>query len=239
MDATNSYKRYIRGLRAGVPIGLGYVSVSFSFGILAVAMGFSPWQAIVISMVTLTSAGQLSGIQTMVQPGQYMSMLISQLTINVRYSFMSVSLSQKTDRRFGRLWRMLLGFFVTDEIFAVAATEKEVSRSFFFGLSTLPYVGWAAGTTLGALLGNILPEVLMNALCIAIYAMFVAIVVPQAKAKKPLFLIVGTSVALSALFYYTPYLSQLSSGLAISICAIASAVLGALLFPVKEEADCE
>ena len=228
-------KQYLRGVKAGIPIGLGYVSVSFSFGILAVAMGFLPWQAILISMVTVTSAGQLSGIHTMASPGHYMSMLISQCTINVRYSFMSVSLSQKTDSKFSKLWRAILGFFMTDEIFAVANTEKEVSRSYFFGLSTLPYVGWALGTTFGALLGNVLPEIVMNALCIAIYAMFVAIVIPTAKNEKPLLLVVLCAAVLSAVFYYAPYLKALPSGLSISICAVACAVFGALLFPIKEE----
>ncbi len=228
---------YLRGVRAGVPIGLGYFPVSFSFGIMAVSMGLHAWQAIVISMTTLTSAGQLSGIHTMMLPAAYMEMLISQLTINVRYSFMSVSLSQKTDEKFRGIFRFLLGFFMTDEIFAVASTEKKVTRIYFLGLATMPFLGWTLGTTCGALLGNILPQIVMNALCIAIYAMFVAIVVPQIKMEKTLLAVVGLSVLLSAAFYYLPYLNKLSSGLAISICAIVSAVFGALLFPKTGEEE--
>lgn len=228
---------YFRGVKAGIPIGLGYLSVSFSFGIMAVSMGFHLWQAVLISMTTLTSAGQLSGIQTMMLPGQYAEMLISQMTINVRYSFMSIALSQKTDEKFKGIWRLLFGFFMTDEIFAVASTEKTVTRSFFLGLSTTPYFGWALGTLLGALLGNILPAMLMNALCIAIYAMFVAIVVPQTKAEKPLLLIVGISILLSSAFTYLPYLKEVSAGLAISICAIAAAVFGAVCFPKKQDEE--
>ncbi len=230
-------RSYLRGVRAGVPIGLGYFPVSFSFGILAVSLGFYPWQAILISMITLTSAGQLSGIHTMLLPGAYLEMLFSQLTINVRYSFMSVSLSQKTDEKFRGIFRFLLGFFMTDEIFAVASMEKTVRRSFFFGLSLMPFLGWTLGTTAGALLGNVLPEIVMNALCIAIYAMFVAIVVPQTKLEKPLLLVVGAAILLSSAFYYLPFLRSISSGLAISICAIASAVLGALLFPKTREEE--
>ncbi len=231
----NALKTYARGVKAGIPIGLGYLSVSFSFGIMAVSMGFHLWQAVIISMTTLTSAGQLSGIQTMMLPGQYLEMLISQLTINVRYSFMSVSLSQKTDEKFCGIYRLLFGFFMTDEIFAVASTEKSVSRSFFFGLVTTPYFGWTFGTLLGALLGNVLPQMVMNALCIAIYAMFVAIIVPQVKEEHPLLIVVGVSVLLSVAFTYLPYLKEISSGLSISICAIAAAVLGALLFPKRED----
>lgn len=225
---------YFRGLRYGIPIGLGYLSVSFTFGIMAVSYGLHWWQAVVISMLTVTSAGQFAGIGIMMNPGQYIEMLVSQLTINVRYSFMSISLSQKTDSKFKGLYRWLLGFFMTDEIFAVASTEKSVKRSFFAGLATLPYFGWALGTLVGALLGNILPQRLMSALGLAIYGMFVAIVVPEMKHKKTVSIVVVFAIIFSCLFTYVPLLSRVSSGLSISICAIAAAILGAVLFPVKE-----
>lgn len=227
----NSYKR---GLRYGIPIGLGYLSVSFTFGIMAVSYGLSWWQAVLISMLTVTSAGQFAGIGVMLHPGQYIEMLISQLTINVRYSFMSISLSQKVDGKFKGLYRWLLGFFMTDEIFAVASTEEKVSRSFFAGLATLPYLGWTLGTLVGALLGNVLPHRLMSALSLAIYGMFVAIVVPEMKRRKTVLVVVIVAIILSCLFYYVPLLQQVSSGLAISICAILAAALGAIMFPVKE-----
>jgi predicted branched-subunit amino acid permease len=163
-----------------------------------------------------------------------MEMLVSQLTINVRYSFMSICLSQKTDAKFKGIYRLLLGFFMTDEIFAVASTEKSVSRSFFLGLAAAPYIGWTCGTLLGALLGDVLPERVMGALCLAIYAMFVAIIVPQIRAEKTLGLVVGVSVLLSAAFYYLPILKNISSGLAVTVCAIAAAVLGAIFFPKKD-----
>ena len=148
-------KEYLRGLRAGIPIALGYLSVSFTFGIIAVKNGFTWWEALVISMTCVTSAGQFSGIKTMLMPGQYLDMIISQLTINVRYSFMSISLSQKVNERFKGVWRWLFGFMMTDEVFAVAVSEKSVSRSFMAGLISLPYIGWSLGTLLGAILGNV------------------------------------------------------------------------------------
>ncbi len=226
---------YMRGLRFGIPIGLGYLSVSFTFGIMAVSYGLSWWQAVLISMTTVTSAGQFAGIGVMLNPGQYIEMLVSQLTINVRYSFMSVSLSQKVDGRFGGIYRWLLGFMMTDEIFAVASSEETVTRSFFAGLSTLPYLGWTVGTLIGALLGNILPHRLMSALSLAIYGMFVAIVVPQMRTRKTVMFVVIMAIVLSCLFYYVPFLSHISTGLSVSICAISAAVLGAVMFPVKEE----
>lgn len=227
---------FSRGLKAGLPIGLGYFSVSVSFGILAVSYGFTWWQAVLISALTVTSAGQFAGITAMCQPGQYFAMLISQLTINIRYSMMGVSLSQKVDGKFGKAARWILGFFITDEIFAVAAAEKELTRSFMAGLAVLPHVGWTLGTLAGGLLGNVLPERLMNALCIALYGMFIAIVVPVAKREKPVLMVVLLAMALSCGFTYLPVLKDISAGIAVSACAVLAAAVGAAVFPVKEAA---
>jgi len=230
-------RSFLRGLRAGVPIGLGYLSVSFSFGIMAVASGFTWWQALLISMTTLTSAGQLAGIGVMAVPGQYVSMLISQLTINIRYSFMSLSLAQKTAPSFRGIKRWLLGFFMTDEIFAVASAQEQVHTAFFGGLSVAPYVGWTVGTLLGGLLGNVLPQSVMDALCLAMYGMFVAIIVPRAKCSKAVAIVAAGAAALHGVFYYVPLLKAIPSGIAISLCAIAAAVAGAYFFPLREEQE--
>ena len=233
MKSDNAFRR---GFQAGIPIGFGYFSVSISFGILAVSYGFAWWQAVLISMLTVTSAGQFAGINTMVHPGQYIAMLVSQLTINVRYSMMSVSLSQKVDKGFGKLWRWLFGFFITDEIFAVAAAEKSVTKPFMSGLAIAPYIGWTLGTLTGALVGNILPQRLMNALCIALYGMFVAIVTPVAKKEKPVLLVVVIAAALSCLFTFLPGLNAIPSGITVSLCAIAAAAAVAVISPIKEDA---
>lgn len=230
-------KQFLRGLRSGVSVGLGYLSVSFTFGIMAISCGLYPWQALLISMTTLTSAGQLAGINVMASLGSYVEMLVSQLTINVRYSFMSVSLSQKTDKKFGTLSRALLGFFMTDEIFAVASGEKEVTRSFFAGLAVMPYLGWTGGTLLGAYIGDILPGDVMSALCLAIYGMFIAIVVPAAKKEKPILLLIAIAAALSCAFEYLPVLSAVPAGLAVSVVSVVAAVIGAWAFPVGGECD--
>lgn len=225
---------FMKGLKGGIPIGLGYLSVSFTFGIFTVSQGFAWWQAVLISLATVTSAGQLAGVGVMARGGSIGEMLVSQLTINLRYSFMSVSLAQKTRDEFSGIKRWLLGFFMTDEIFATASGEKEVGSVYFSGLAVMPYLGWGLGTLLGSLMGNVLPQSLMNALCIAIYGMFVAIVAPVAKSNMKVLAVVGIAVALSLAFYYLPLLKDLSDGLAISICAVAAALVGAMLFPIKE-----
>lgn len=230
-------KNYKRGLTAGIPIAIGYLSVAFTFGIMAVSYGLTWWQALLISMTTLTSAGQFAGIGIMIHPGQYIQMLISQITINIRYSFMSISIGQKAESRLSGIWRWLLGFFITDEIFAVAVQEKSLKRSFFAGLATLPYVGWALGTLLGALIGSILPHRLMSALSLAIYGMFIAIVVPDMKTSKPVALVVLSAMILSCLFYYVPVLSGISSGITITLVSVSAAVIGAIVFPVPVEPE--
>lgn len=230
-------KEFLRGLKAGFPIGLGYLSVSITFGIMAISAGLHWWQVLLISMLTLTSAGQVASLSVIVNPGRYLELLISQSTINVRYCFMSIALSQKTDSKFKGIYKWLLGFFITDEIFAVAMTQKKVSRSFFLGLGVLPYVGWALGTFVGAILGGILPESVMIALGLAIYGMFIAIIVPPMKEDKTIIVAVVISILFSCSFYYIPYLNQVPTGITISICAVVAALICAFLFPLKEEVE--
>ena len=226
---------YKRGLVAGIPIGLGYLSVSFTFGIIAISYGLNVWEATLISMTNVTSAGQFAGIQTMMLPGRYLEMLISQMTINARYSFMSIALSQKLDERFKGIWRWILGFFVTDEIFAVAVSEEKVSRSFFAGLATLPYLGWSIGTALGAIMGNVLPQRVLSALGLALYGMFVAIVVPVMKTERAVILAVVIAAAISCAFTFIPLLSGVSTGLVVTIAAIISAAVVSIIKPVEDE----
>ena len=173
------------GVRDGLPIGLGYLSVSFTFGILAVSKGLSWIQAGLISLLNITSAGQVAGLGIMTTAGGILAMIISQIVINLRYSLMGISLSQKADKSMTPLLRILLAYGITDEIFGVAVSKKyEFGARYFFGLTVLPVLGWVAGTVIGALLGQIFPPFLTNALAIGIYGMFVSIVMPKAKHDK-------------------------------------------------------
>ncbi len=233
------HETFLMGVRAGIPIGLGYLSISFTFGIMAVSYGLYWWQAVLISMLCVTSAGQLAGITVMLSPAHYIEMLISQITINIRYSFMSISLSQKVDSSIRGIFRWLLSFMITDEIFAVAITQKEVSRSFFLGLMTIPYLGWTLGTLSGSLLGSVLPDSLMSAMNIAIYGMFVAIIVPEMKKSRPIVFVVALSSIMSILFTYVPIFKKIPAGLSVSICAIGSALFATLFFPMDDTGEAE
>ncbi|MFY9175240.1 MAG: AzlC family ABC transporter permease [Peptococcia bacterium] len=237
MDSKNkSLNSYAIGLRDGIPIGLGYLSVSFTFGMMAVNMGLPVWAAVLISMTNLTSAGQFAGLGLIVASATYFEMILTQMVINLRYALMSLSISQKADKTFNILHRFLISFGVTDEIFAVATGKpSEIGRRYMYGLITAPYIGWALGTFLGAAASIILPATLRSALNIAIYGMFIAIIVPPAKHSRPVLLVLLLAVALSFAIRYIPVLQNLSSGFVIIICAIVASALGAILFPLKEE----
>ncbi len=227
---------FLQGIRHGIPIALGYLSVSFAFGIQAVAGGLSPLQAVLISMMNVTSAGQLAGLNLMLQGGSLMQMALSQLTINLRYALMSLSLSQRLDGSMTTLHRMLFAFCNTDEIFAVASSQPgKVGKWYLYGLMLTPYFGWALGTWLGAAAGTLLPQFVRTALGIAIYGMFIAIVVPPVREKRAVAVVVALAAGLSLCIRYIPALSFIGSGYAIILCAVIAAGVGAALFPVEEE----
>ena len=225
-----------RGIRHGIPIALGYLSVSFAFGMKAVGDGLTVIQAVLISMTNLTSAGQVAALPLMTGGAALTEMALTQLTINLRYALMSLSLSRKLDKTMGTLQRMIFSFANTDEIFAVASSQPgKVGKAYLYGLMITPWIGWSLGTFLGAAAGTLLPEFVRNALGIAIYGMFLAIILPPARAQKPVRAVVMMAVALSLCFRYIPGLNTVSSGFAIIICAVAAAAAGAALYPVKEE----
>ena len=229
-------KDYKEGFLLGIPIGVGYFCVSFAFGMMVKNVALPTWIAFLISATNLTSAGQFAGLNLIVQQAAYVEILMTTLIINLRYAIMSMSLSQKVEEGMGILKRLIMAFGVTDEIFAVSVTRKtDVTLPYFLGIVTPSFIGWTAGTTCGAAFSSILPTMFADAMNIALYGMFVAIVAPKAKESLPLICVVGISIALSCLFFFLPSLSIVSEGLAVCICAIVAAVIGALVFPVKEE----
>lgn len=229
----NSFKK---GVIDGLPICFGYFAVSFAFGISAVQGGLSWLEALLISAFNLTSAGQLAGVGVIIGSGSLIEMAVSQLVINSRYSLMSVSLSQKLSDSVSLLDRFLISFGNTDEIFAVSISNKgTVGKRYMYGLILTPYFGWSLGTLLGAVLGNILPSIVISSLGLAIYGMFVAIVVPVVKKEKATLLCVLGAILLSCLFKYLPLLSVIPSGFVIIICAVIPSLIFAFAAPIKTE----
>ena len=225
---------YKKGLKDGIPIALGYLSVSFAFGVTAVSLGVPEFIALIISMTNLTSAGQLAGVVIIASLGTVAEIILTQLVINARYFLMSLTLTQKLDKKFTLLDRLLCSIGITDEIFAVAVmNDKPVTRNYLLGLMTLPYLGWSCGTLLGAVLGGILPQIIVNALNIALYAMFIAIVVPTAMQNKKVIPVVIISVALSCAFTFIPVLNNVNSGIVYVVSALIASIIGALVFPIE------
>jgi 4-azaleucine resistance transporter AzlC len=229
----NSFKM---GLCDGVPIALGYIAVSFAFGIYATGAGLSVIETVMISLLNLTSAGQMAGVPIIAGGGTLIELALTQLVINMRYSLMSVSLSQRFGAGVRLTDRFLIAFTNTDEIFATAISKQSsLGKRYLFALAIAPYFGWAIGTALGAVCGNILPPILMNSLGILLYAMFIAIFVPAAKANTGVALAVSLAIALSAVFYYAPYLSEIPRGFVIMICSVLVSLLFAIAAPIKAE----
>lgn len=236
MDNTQIQNSFKKGLKDGLPIGLGYFSVSFTFGMMAVSAGIPVWAAVLISMTNLTSAGQFAGLSIIAGAGSLVEMAMTQLVINARYSLMSLTLSQKMEKRFSVPKRLIAAFSNTDEIFAVAVNQgKEIGAKYYSGLSIIPYAGWTLGTLFGAVAGGFLPPVVNDALGLAIYAMFIAIIIPPAKKSAPIRLVIFAAVILSCLFYFVPFLKNVSSGFSIIICAVAASIIAAIVNPINDD----
>ena len=235
-----NWNEYKTGVRTGLPVGLGYFSVSFGFGAMAIAQGLKALDATLISATNLTSAGQFAGLTLIVAMGTLWEMVMTQIVINSRYSLMSLALAQRMGQRIGFIPRLFIAFFNTDEIFALAMARQEpLTVPFMLGLGTLPMVGWTGGTLMGALAGSVLPENIRAALGVMLYGMFIAIVVPPAKQEKPVLIAVILALICSCLFAWLPALQGVSAGISIVLCTVLAAAAAAFFFPIPEEEDAQ
>ena len=229
-------KDYARGVRRGVPVGVGYFSVSFGFGAMAASQGIRALDATLISISNLTSAGQFAGLTLILASATLWEMVLTQLVINSRYALMSLALSQRMGKNIGFWPRLLIAYINTDEIFALAMAETQpLTTTFMMGLGLTPVVGWTLGTLSGALAGSVLPASIQAALGVMLYGMFIAIVVPPAKEDRSVFYVVMLALILSSLFTYVPVLQSVSAGISIVVCTVAAAAIGAWLFPIPDE----
>lgn len=222
------------GLKDGIPIFLGYLAVSFAFGIFCITKGLTPLVAIITSLTNLTSAGQFAGVKLMIVTAPYIELFLTVLLINLRYSLMSIALTQKLDNNVKVYEKLVFGFGITDEVFAVSVQKEKITARYMYGLILLPIIGWTLGTALGCISSDILPSRVLDALGISLYAMFIAIIIPDSRKKLSVFLVVLLAAGLGVLFYYTPYLKEISIGFQIIISTIVASVFGALVFPIKD-----
>lgn len=237
MGPTAGNTPFVRGVKDGISICIGYLSVGFAFGIFAVSGGLTPLEAILISATNVTSAGQLAAVPVILSGGSLFELAASQMIINLRYMLMSILLSQKFDSSVRQADRFLIAFVNTDEVFAVASSQESVGRDYMFGLILMPFLGWTAGTAGGAYAGDILPALVISALGIAIYGMFIAIVVPAARENRNVLFCVLIAVALSCLFRFVPALSGVQTGFVVILCSVIAAAITAARFPLEEKED--
>lgn len=228
---------FFKGIQDGLPIGLGYLAVSFGFGTLCASRGIGTFEATLISLTNLTSAGQFAGIDVILKQQHLWQMVLVQLLINSRYFLMGLSLSQKIGKSASLPARFAIAFINTDEIFATAmSVYHPLTFPYMAGLGALPILGWTLGTLLGAVAGSLLPATVGTALGVAIYGMFIAVFVPKARSEKQVLFAILLAVALSCALYYIP-LPKIVTDLSVVICTVVSASVCALLFPIRDEED--
>ena len=229
-------KELKEGIRDGLPICLGYISVSMAFGLTAVKSGMPIWATILISLTNLTSAGQFAGTNLLLAQSSYVELMITTFIINIRYFLMSLSVSQKVDKAFGLKERLMTSFGVTDEVFAVSMQRRsELTFSYMLGLILTPILGWTGGTMIGAVATSLLPASLTDAMGIALYGMFIAIIVPPAREYRSVLIAVLLAIVASYAFTYLPMLSAVSGCWSVIIITVVVSAIAAWLFPIPEE----
>lgn len=229
-------REFKEGIRDGLPICFGYISVSMAFGLTAVKMGIPVWTAVLISLSNLTSAGQFAGTTLLVAQGTYIELAVTTFIINIRYFLMSLSVSQKVEKDFSTGQRFMASFGITDEVFAVSMQRrKDLSFTYMAGLILTPILGWTGGTLLGAVATSLLPASITDAMGIALYGMFIAIIVPPAREHKNVLFAVLLAIAISYAFHYLPILNNISGGWAVIITTVSVSAIAAFLFPVEEK----
>lgn len=234
----NNRTWYLRGLRDGVPIGIGYFAVAFTMGITAKNIGMTPLQAAVMSAAMHASAGQFAAMTVMASGAGYLEMVITTVIVNLRYLLMACSLSQKIDSETKMRHRLVMSFYITDEIFGAACgVEGRLNPVYQYGMATVAGPGWTIGTFLGAVFGSILPMRLANAMNVALYGMFLAVIIPPARKSKVIAAVVVVSMAASGLFSVLPGLREISSGFRIMILTILIAGIAAKIRPVEENLE--
>ena len=235
MQKTNR-ECFLKGMRDGIPISLGYFAVAFSLGIAAKNAGFTGFQAMIMSLLNNASAGEFAAITLIAANASYLELAVMELIANARYLLMSCALSQKLPAETSILKRLILSFDVTDEIFGISmAVPGKLNPFYTYGAIVVAMPGWALGTYFGVLMGNLLPVNLVRALSVGLYGMFLAVIIPPARKSKILAGVILVSMAASFAFTKLPWISSLSTGTRTILLTVIIASGAALLFPVKEE----
>ena len=228
-----NFKWYKKGLYNGIPIALGYFAVAFTLGITAKNAGLSAFEAMLTAGLTNASAGGYAGFSLMKENASYLEMALTQLIVNARYLLMACALSQKLSPKTSTLHRSLIAFNVTDEVFGISVAVKgELNPFYNYGAMSVAIPGWASGTFLGVVMGNILPIRIVSALSVGLFGMFLAIIIPPAKKNKA---VAGCVIISFALSYAFSLIKAIPEGIRVISLTILISFAAAILFPVKED----
>ena len=238
---------FLKGMKDGLPVALGYLAVSFTLGIAAVKSGLTPFQAFATSALNNTSAGEFAAFSLIGAGVSYMEIALTTLILNMRYILMSCALSQKIDKNTPIVHRFLMAYDVTDEIFGLSImSEGRLDPKYTYGLIAISAPSWAIGTYLGAVMGSVMPAGVLSAMNLALYRMFIAVIVPPAKKDKTIAVVIAVSMLSSLMFSILPGLREISSGIVVIILTVVISLAAAILFPVcgdkkekKEVVGCE
>ncbi|WP_031515659.1 AzlC family ABC transporter permease [Desulfofalx alkaliphila] len=235
IQAENS-RVFYDGMRDGIPIGLGYFAVSFSLGIVAKNAGLTAFQGFLASALVNASAGQYAGFTLIAASAAYLEMVIVVLIANARYFLMSCAMSQRMKPETPLHHRLLMGFYVTDELFGISIARPGFLNPYYtYGAILVAAPCWATGTALGVIAGNLLPLRAVSSLSVALYGMFLAVIIPPANKNKVIAGLILICFASSYAATWLPLVSSLSAGTRTIILTVAISAMAALLFPVKRK----
>jgi 4-azaleucine resistance transporter AzlC len=228
----SSVHKFWGGIKAGLPVAIGYIPIAIAFGLLAKALGIPNYISALMSLIIYAGASQFIGINLLVAGASFGEIIIATFLLNLRHFLMTGTLSQRLEENVSGPWRALLAFGVTDETFSISALNKEetLSKYFILGLNTIAFAAWNAGTWLGLFVATGLPEVVKASMGIALYAMFIGLLVPHIKKEKPALVVAVLAVFINSVSYYLSSMLGFSGGWGIIIATVASAAIGAHIF---------
>ena len=229
----NRKSAFLEGLQAGIPIGLGYFAVAFSLGVFARNAGLNALQGFLASILCTASAGEYAGFAAIAAGTTCLEIALVTLIINARYLLMSCAMSQRTAPAMPWYHRMMMAYTITDELFGIAIARPGYLNPYYsYGAVLVAAPLWAIGTALGVIAGNIMPLRLVSALSVALYGMFLAVIIPPARKSKIIAGLIVICFAVSYAANYFPFVSEISDGTRTIILTVAISAGAAILFPV-------
>lgn len=230
-------REFTSGVKEGIPIAIGYIPIAITFGLISKSSGIPGFVSISMSFFIYAGASQFIGVNLMAVGASTMEIVMTTLILNFRHFLMTSSLSQRIEEKTPKKLLSILAFGVTDETFAVLSLRKEekINPWLTLGLNFIAFSSWNVGTSIGIIIGDAIPKILSSSMGIALYAMFIGLLIPSIKNSRPVLIIAIISIAVSSLLHWIPIFSFISKGWSIIISTVTAASIGAVLYKKEEE----